>query len=324
MSRDKGINVIVKKHYHEHDEMSHGVWKLAYADFMTGLMAFFIFMWIINLVSADQSAGLSSYFAPPVISDSKQGVGLPDNGQSPQDNEGGKITTFSTLAREANIPRFGEDYDGDLQGMIRENNIFTKTGSSNSKPNPPDGDKLGDATKKLKQSLLDKFRDIQVQNSIVVEEVPEGIKIQLLDGLKKRMFVTRNGTNFTDYFERIMELIADLAKDTPFNVSIDGYSQQFYAARGVEFTAWELSLERALSVYRFLQLSGINEDRFVAVNGNADNDLYYTSDASNIANNRISITLLDPSKHNNVKDEKGKDAMLKSAPSDNFTGGIKP
>ncbi len=304
MAKKEHASVIVKRHYHHHEETSHGVWKLAYADFMTGLMAFFIFMWIINLVSADQSAGLSSYFAPPVISDSKQGIGLPDNGQSPQDSEGGKITTKSTLAREANIPRFGEDYDGDLQGMIRENSIFTKTGASNAKPTPPDGEKLGDADKKLKQSLLDKFRDIQVQNSIIVEDVPEGVKIQLLDGLIQRMFLTRNGTNFTEYFERVLELITDLTKETDYQIMIDGYSQSFYSARGVNFTAWELSLERALAVYRFLQLAGLDEERFVSINGNADNDLFYTADQNNIANNRIAITLLKPQSQKELNDKK--------------------
>ena len=301
--KQKHDNVVIIKKHIPHEEGVHGVWKLAYADLMTGMMAFFIFMWIINIVSSDQTSGLSDYFSPPVVARDVTGIGLSDAGLSPNDKEGSKKTTLSSISTESATPRFGEDYDGEREGQKRTSSTRTGTGRSHANKEPPDRKKLGDALQRLNQSFREEQQTFVTQNTLKIEEVEEGVKVQLLEGIYNRMFTRRNGSDFTPFLERVLEIVSDIIRDDEYNIAIEGHSQSFYSSRGSDFTQWELAQERAVKVYRYLLFSGISPDRIISIQSYGDQKLLFPDEPEAIQNNRISLTLFRNARQKREKED---------------------
>jgi len=277
-----------------------GAWKVAYADFVTAMMAFFLLLWLINVTTPAQKMGLAEYFTPTIGVKDSMGIGF----------KGGK--TPSTVTGRANTDTAAP---GLVVGQIKQGPISTAPDVSiPAKPDPDaeststdrkakqsgqdspdsqdsdDSDPIKSAVVDVKQSL-EKDPDLKdFKNNIMVQNTPEGLKIDMIDDAKKPMFQPGNST-LTDTGKKALDSMANIIVKTPNNIIINGYTDANTAANP-QYTGWELSADRANAVRRFLITTQLERDRVLKVIGYADRDLLTPEDPKNQRNNRVTIVLV--------------------------------
>jgi chemotaxis protein MotB len=250
MSPGKGENVvIIKKGHGKHHGHHGGAWKVAYADFVTAMMAFFLVMWIVGQ-SKETRAGIASYFRDPVALAQTTGGG---NGVLPGAKRG---TT------------------GEQQEAAPNVEAATKA--------------LENAAHHLKEKLsaLPQFDKIKDRVNITVSA--EGLEIDLLDDQKDGFFDTGSATLKPETVALLQVIGHDLG-DVGHPVVVDGHTDKAQYARPDGYTNWELSADRANAARRVLQTSGIKPEQIEAVRGYADTKLKYPDRPLDPGNRRISI-----------------------------------
>ncbi|UCD36241.1 MAG: OmpA family protein [Nitrospiraceae bacterium] len=263
MSSNKSI--IVKK-VKKHAGGSHhgGSWKVAYADFVTAMMAFFLLLWLLSMVSDEKRARLSAYF---------KYFSLYDSGGT------------SWMEKSSEI--FGEP------GENRQKVINERIGKT-----PDNADSLDQLLQSLgnalKQDLAQKLGDLK--DHVIIDIVEEGIRIQMVDKEGSLIF-DRGSRELTDKGGEILGIISQDIRRLRNRVIIEGHTDALpYAGR--DYSNWELSTERASSARKYLESSGLDPARIVRVAGYADTDPLIKDDPQDPRNRRISIILKVPDRQN--------------------------
>jgi chemotaxis protein MotB len=272
----------IKKSAHGHHG---GAWKVAYADFVTAMMAFFLLMWLINTTSPEQKRGIADYFAPATVSQSTSGAGgilggtaLGEKGSKNQ----GSNSVVQQLAPEAppNTP--------DKVGQ-----------SSSSNTGSPDADKkdqaahedqaFESAAEAIRQAMQDMPELAELSKQILIDKTPEGLRIQLVDQEGRSMFEP-NSSRPNDRAKLLLRAVGRVVARLPNRVNIAGHTS---ATPGVRSAAdWALSAARADAAREIIQSSGVGPDRIAQVAGKAASDPLYPDDPTLPGNRRIAITLL--------------------------------
>lgn len=170
----------IKKAGHGHHG---GAWKVAYADFVTAMMAFFLLMWLINTTSPEQKRGIADYFAPASVSQSTSGSGgilagtaLGDDGAK----NSGSSSVIEQLAPKAPVPSqsgpTSDTFSGASEEALRE--ALAKKES----------DSFASAAQSLRQALQDQPELAELSKQLLVDQTPEGLRIQLVDQDGRSMF----------------------------------------------------------------------------------------------------------------------------------------
>jgi chemotaxis protein MotB len=293
-----------------HGEGFHGstTWKIALADFMTAMFIIFLCLWLINQVTPEQRTGIAEYFSPASVARQTSGSGgvlggttitvpgtlksntapvspLKGGGPSvPQDGEGStQVPGYpgSTMALRGDKP--GGDRGGPGKGETRE--ARTQPASA-----PPEAAKF----KEIQNALtgIEGLPGVTDKVNVMVEEVQEGLRIQLIDSEKRELFA-RGSAQPLPQTRQLMQQVAKIVEKVPNKLTISGYTDGVpFGKAGASYTNWELSADRANASRRLLVEAGIPDDRVASVTGRADRELLVPSDPSAPANRRISITLL--------------------------------
>ncbi len=233
-----------------------GSWKVAYADFVTAMMAFFLLLWLITMTAPEKRARISNYF--------KQFSIFQQSGSSFMDKS-------SALFNQA-----GESADKLSQDVP----AMGRSGSS------------AEAFKEaVKQAVELKLGDIKDQ--IMVDVFEGGVRIQLVDKEGKPMFDVGSAQP-TPLAIRIMQVIGDQIRNLPNPVSVEGHTDSLAFRASATRSNWDLSTERALSAKKQLESYGLNQNRLTRVAGYADTVPLITEDPEDPRNRRISIILLFP------------------------------
>lgn len=283
--------LILKKKIKEPAGHHGGAWKVAYADFVTAMMAFFLLLWLLNATTEQQMSGLSQYFAPPNISQSEQGIGEALSGMSAS-VEGALRSASSPPTSSIFVPSYGSEESGDAVGEERDDMTAIQVNEGQASPIEQEQQLLDDALSKLRQSIREDPLVRDLQDSIVFEVTDEGLLIQLLDLQRREMF--EPGTDeMTRRAIRLLALISGIMLELPNDIAITGHTDSGTQPGATDsYGNWELSGDRAAASRRWMVENGFPSERLVRVEGKADSQLLDRRNPENERNRRISILLL--------------------------------
>ncbi len=291
MARNVVQPIIRKKKRRGGDDAHHGgAWKIAYADFVTAMMAFFLLMWLINVTSPEQKTGIAEYFNPITVSQRTAGSGGVLDGTSvsapgPLTSPSAQITAIDT--RLTFVPR-------------NDNTSKSQASDSGSKVSDQEVEKaikereqkqFQAVAEKLRKSIADLPELKGLLDNLIIDETPEGLRIQLVDRDERPMFALGSAEPF-DYTSQLQTLVTQAISGLPNKVSIRGHTDSLAYAPGKSYDNWNLSSERALASRRAMLEAGLIEARIEGVVGRADRDPLFPDRPDDPRNRRISIILL--------------------------------
>ncbi|WP_181707298.1 flagellar motor protein MotB [Chthonobacter rhizosphaerae] len=288
MAKPKSPIIIkkVKKAAHAHHG---GAWKIAYADFVTAMMAFFLLMWLISMTTPEQKVGLAEYFAPEAVSLTTSGAGGVLNGnaiaQSGNQSSGSRP---DMVRRDPAAPR---DAANGTAG--REDGGQDSAGDS--QVNRPAADKQAyhSAAVSIRQALQAMPEVTPYLSNLMIEATDEGLDILIVDQHGRRMFA--EGSKVPMDPTRVMvAAIAPILQKLNAQVTISGHTAAGgrYADRG--YGPWELSADRANVVRALLNESGLSNDHIDSVVGLASTEPYFINDPYMSSNERVRVSVVFP------------------------------
>jgi len=279
-----------------------GAWKVAYADFVTAMMAFFLLLWLLNAVTEEQLTGVSNYFAPSMASKSSNGAGGVLGGQTI--GEGAQVSQASSPTLVQSLPPSSISAEGeDLSAPSTQNSPDQDGANGQDKPGMSEQE-FKEAMAQREQQKFDKAKEMlenavkgipelkQFQGSMLVDNTPEGLRIQITDQEGLAMFPSGSSAPY-GHTRAMLDLVARIVRQLPDNrIAISGHTDSVPFKDPSGYTNWELSADRALASRRALIASGVPESRVDRVVGRADQDPLEKNDPKGLRNRRISIILL--------------------------------
>ncbi len=268
-----------------------GAWKVAYADFVTAMMAFFLLMWLINTTSPEQKRGIADYFAPASVAETTSGSGGILGGTAL--GEDGVKGSGSMAIVEQMAPEAPPDVRDDGQSDVKPGAANLESASEQAlrkELQAREEAAFASAAQSLRQALQDMPELAELSKQIMIDQTPEGLRIQLVDQEGRSMF--REGAAAPNERARILlRAIAKIINQLPNRISISGHTNTGASGRTVA-SDWKLSSDRADVSRQLLQGFGVDADRVYQVAGKANSDPLYPDDPMLAGNRRISIILL--------------------------------
>ncbi len=266
-----------------------GAWKVAYADFVTAMMAFFLLMWLINTTSPEQKRGIADYFAPASVSETTSGAGGILGGIA-LGADGSKSAGASAIIEEL-APDSRNPNDGRQRDAARAESLDGATTQSlRDALHKREEAAFASAAQSLRQALQDMPELAELSKNILIDQTPEGLRIQLVDQDGRSMF-DQGSSQPNDRAKLLLRAVAKVVNQLPNRVSVYGHTNA--NAGGTRSEAdWPLSAARADSSRRILQGSGVDPDRIYQVSGKAASEPLYPDDPTLPGNRRIAIVLL--------------------------------
>jgi chemotaxis protein MotB len=297
-----GDNAVIIKRVKKGGHGGHhgGAWKVAYADFVTAMMAFFLLMWLINTTTPEQKRGIADYFAPQSIAQTLSGSGGVLGGQvmgQESARAGGAASVFqknspASPSTKSKSTQAQTSQGGAANSEGQSSDMQSGSGNANdrSTSSSQDGD-FAHAAEAIHQAIQDNPDLAQMSKQVIVDQTPEGLRIQLVDQDGRPMF--QQGTSDPmPYTKRLIAEIGKIIDRLPNRVSISGHTEATPFSGPGGKTNWELSADRANAGRALLAAGGLNGDRIYEVSGKAGSEPLLPEDPNGSANRRLSITLL--------------------------------
>jgi chemotaxis protein MotB len=260
-----------------------GAWKVAYADFVTAMMAFFLLMWLINTTSPEQKRGIADYFAPASVSPTTSGSGGILGGTA-LGNDGSKSTGSQDIIQSL-APKAPPDVTDAGQSPTQ-----SQAQAASATPDKSEDAALNSAAQSLKQAMQDMPELAELSKQVIIDKTPEGLRIQLVDQEGRSMF-KEGSAEPNDRAKLLLQAIAKVINQLPNRITIAGHTSA--SADGAKPTGdWALSSARADMSRQILQGAGVDVDRVYQEAGKAASDPLYPDDPMLPGNRRITIVLL--------------------------------
>lgn len=277
MTNNPNLRPIIKKKKIVMADGHHGgAWKVAYADFVTAMMAFFLLMWLLNATTESQRKGIADYFAPTIPISRMSGGG--DNVLA-----GDSVFAEDTLAKDG---RGGTEHfiNTQKQGKIDED---TEPGEAAAPPSESD---LIDVENKLRGMSGESDAADDMFQHIRTRVTDEGLIIEVFARDGKPLF-DLGSAEPTERMERILAMVGEVVGLTTNRIAVAGHTDSLQFAT-LDFDNWDLSLDRANASRRRLSAQGIEPVQFARVTGMADRSPALVDQPEDPRNRRITITLL--------------------------------
>lgn len=254
-----------------------GSWKVAFADFVTALMAFFMVMWLTSSSTPEQKAAISKYFNDPYGLGSNQNAG---------EGPGG--------AGSNQIPSTGQT--GSSSSVIQLD-------SAHENPEQPENSSLSELSKAqekkalegLKEELLKEIQASQslapFKDQLLIDITPEGLRIQIVDKENRPMFAL-GSPSLEPYTRTILRELANTIANVPNRLSITGHTDATPFFSNTGYSNWELSSDRANTARRELISGGLLEDKIARVVGLSSSIPFDKTNPFNPINRRINIIVM--------------------------------
>ena len=250
-----------------------GAWKIAYADFVTAMMAFFLLMWLLGSTSEGDKKGLSDYFQSPMKVAMQGGSGA---GASASVINGGG----NDLTQSAGQSKRGEGADRKAKRQAK------------AEAAKRDAKMLAALSAKIAATISSKPKLAEFASQIRLEITPDGLQIQIVDDQKRPMFDSGSAT-LKPYMREILREIGSALLDVENKISLDGHTDRSaYGNADRGYSNWELSADRANATRRELASAGMPEDKLARVVGMASSLLLEPDDPLSPSNRRISILVM--------------------------------
>lgn len=282
----------VKKAAHAHHG---GAWKIAYADFVTAMMAFFLLMWLISMTTPEQKEGLANYFAPASLSMTTSGAGGVMGGNA-MDNSGNQMSGSSADIVEDKPASPQSSDEGTVEthigGPARQQGS-EREASSDSEFNLKslDTQTFHSAAASIKQAWQAMPEVTPYMDNLLIEETEEGLDIQIIDQQGRPMFP--EGSKYPlEHTRAAIAAIGPILQQLNAQVTISGHTAAGGRYDNPRYGPWELSADRANVVRSILGEFGMSDDRFKAVSGRATDEPFFPNDPYMSANERVRITVL--------------------------------
>ena len=287
MSKGKDRAIIVKRVAPAKKGHHGGAWKLAYADFMTAMMAFFLLMWLLSAVTPVQLKGIAEYFNQPLK------AALLGSGQR--------------SAQESSIIEGGgRDISTDSAGVTRRSDGTTSDATHRKAKNDEEAQQETQGSLERREQM--RLHDLQVKLMAAIEANPvlrqykqqiridstlTGLRIEIVDTQKRPMFATASD-DVEPYMRDILRAIGATLNDVPNRIVVQGHTDAVpYAGGGKGYSNWELSADRANASRRELIAGGMDEAKVMRVLGLASTQNLNKADPLDPENRRISVIVLN-------------------------------
>lgn len=246
-----------------------GAWKVAYADFVTAMMAFFLLLWLLGATTEDQRKGLADYFTPTLVKTREQSAGSSAGllgGSSLTDVDNYPHAAGQTGTKTMTVPR-------DATGGPKEG-----------------ADKIKRMQDRLKEKVEASEQLRRLMRQVRMVDTTEGVRIDLVDDADFSMF-TLGTTVLTPDATALVRAIAQTVGDEGGSLTIRGHTDALPWKSGIRANNWSLSAGRAEATRQALLRSGIPETRFRRIEGVADRELLLKDQPQDPRNRRISILI---------------------------------
>jgi chemotaxis protein MotB len=274
-------HIVVKRITAAKHQAHGGSWKIAYADFMTAMMAFFLVMWLLSNSSPKQKEGIAEYFKMPL----KVAI------------SGGEKSASSSSV----IPGGGTDFT-QVDGNDKRSNTDTT-----------DTDRLRLLKKRLEQVIDANPVLKQFRPQLLIDITNEGLRIQIVDSRNRPMF-DLSSAKVQPYMSVILREIGPVLNELPNKITLAGHTDATpYVLGSKSYSNWELSADRANASRRELVGGGMTEQKVLRVMGVASTMDLNKADPLDPVNRRISIVVLNRRAQTQIEQENagGSDAGIK-------------
>lgn len=267
----------VKKAAHGHHG---GAWKVAYADFVTAMMAFFLLLWLISSTNDAQKEGIAEYFSSqPMITKSESGSsGLLAGTTVAKDGVLTDQVKPLVEKPETQVPALRQtapmtDSQFEIECKKREQAAFKK------------------AQEALKKAINANPELKELSSALKIDMTPEGLRIQIIDQEGRPLFASGSAT-LMPHTKKLLRTVSEVIQPLPNEISVRGHTDSVPYGPGAEYTNWELSADRANASRRMLKATGLPASRINNVVGKADTDHLFADNPRDGRNRRISVILL--------------------------------
>ncbi len=268
-----------------------GAWKVAYADFTTAMMAFFMLLWLLNVAPPETLAGLADYFSPTTAAVSGRSG---QDAVNPTDSDSSGLNPSPVVAISNPGPPQSGPTSGDKQGAESEGKGDPKSESQEDiaqRIRDNEDSTFEQMQQQLRLAIQSSPTLSDMQDQLIMEITEDGMKIQLIDKDRRAMF-RQGSADLYDYAIRMISEIGESVQNLPNRITIQGHTDggNYTGADGA--TNWELSANRANSARRVLSSSGVTQDRVFEVTGKAGTDPLYPDQPTKTENRRITVLIL--------------------------------
>jgi chemotaxis protein MotB len=261
-----------------------GAWKVAYADFVTAMMAFFMVMWLVAAVTKEQRAAMFEYFKNPSMEEGKsvkpaKGANGPGGASTAVINMGGGLDAMKSAVR----PETG-----------------LNASSAHAPVDVEQAKKIAAAAeKKQLEQLMDQLRQAidasvtlsRFKDQLLLDITPEGLRIQIVDAQSRPMF-DLGSAKLKDYTGTILHELAPYLDKVPNRISISGHTDTTPYPGKNGYSNWDLSADRANAARRALEAGGLASEKLARIVGLSSAVLFDMENARNPINRRISIIVM--------------------------------
>ncbi|MFN0184118.1 MAG: flagellar motor protein MotB [Aquabacterium sp.] len=279
MSGDaKKLQPIIVKRIKKGGHAAHGgAWKIAYVDFVTAMMAFFLLMWLLGSTTEGDKKGIADYFQSPLKIAMLGGSGSGDSshvlrgGGQDLSRSGGQVKRGDVQAPQEHV---------NLQALRAEQVRAEAT-------------RLRALQEQMESELANNAKTSQYASQIKLDMTRDGLRIQIVDEHSRAMFDSGSAV-VLPHMREILRAIGSLLAEVPNRLTLEGHtdSQPFPGGeRG--YSNWELSADRANASRRELVAGGLTEDRVLRVQGLASSQPFNKQDPREAANRRISLIVMN-------------------------------
>jgi len=292
-----------------------GVWKLAYADFVTAMMAFFLLMWLLNVTSEEMKSGLAQYFAPEALSPATSGsgdvfYGLTISVDQPREAQTVGVAMVVPIPEatragqggpQAASPEAAEAQKGagksDVAGSGTPGDTAGRSDGgarSEARADAKEAERWAQVARELKQQLTTALQreglGTIAESNLQVEGRSDGVILELVDSPRISMFEIGRSAPLPET-RRFLEVIAGALRPRAERISVVGHTDGRQYPNAAAYSNWELAAERANAARRLLAGAGIAAERFSRVLSRADLELKVPGDPLAAENRRIQLVL---------------------------------
>ncbi|WP_334107148.1 flagellar motor protein MotB [Methylobacillus sp.] len=273
----ENVRIIVKR-IKTHGGGHHGgAWKIAYADFVTAMMAFFLLMWLLGSTTKADLEGISEYFKTPLKVAMQGGSGA---GASDSVLKGGG----NDMTKKQGQIRKSDNQEGKKKPDLK---------TAKEEVAKAELQQLKALKKRIEEAIQASPTLRQFKQQLLLDITTEGLRIQIVDEQNRPMFASSKA-ELQPYARQILHEIGQLLNDVPNKISLSGHTDSApYPGGERYYSNWELSADRANASRRELVSGGMKEEKVLRVVGLSSAVLFDKDNSLNPVNRRISIIIMN-------------------------------
>lgn len=291
MSEDSVQPIIIRKARRQKHGHHGGAWKVAYADFVTAMMAFFLVMWIIGIGTREQKAAISEYFKNPSMTPGAATMAPPGKA-----GPGGASDSMIQLGGAMDLPRGpGADKHGapvvkkDVKDALKQAREADKA-------------RLQQLMKQLNAAIQNSQALAPFKDQLLLDITPEGLRIQIVDKQNRPMFDI-GSARLKPYTVEILHELGESIDGVPNKISISGHTDDAPYTSEHNYSNWELSADRGNAARRALIAGGLEADKISRVVGLAASVPFDKQNPADPINRRISIIVMTSQAENAARSQ---------------------